>query len=67
MTTKHVRDGCDHDPAGMLDVCKECDPFAMTWQETVVDAIECLKRLPDVDGAYRITNIQQLERVLRGN
>lgn len=29
------------------------------------DALESLKRLPDVDGAWRVTNIQQLENALK--
>lgn len=29
------------------------------------DALESLRRLPDVDGAYRITCIQQIEAVLK--
>jgi hypothetical protein len=30
------------------------------------DALESLKRLPDVDGAYRVTCIAQLEIAIRG-
>lgn len=35
-----------------------------TLLEAAMDALESLRRLPDVDGAYRITCIQQLERAI---
>jgi len=32
--------------------------------ESAKDALESLKRLPDVDGAYRVTVIQELEKAI---
>lgn len=34
--------------------------------KAAADALECLKRLPDVEGAFRVTCIQQLRLALRG-
>jgi hypothetical protein len=37
---------------------------ALDLYEAAKDAIESLRRLPDVDGAFRISCIQQLERAI---
>jgi len=36
----------------------------ITEKDAMSDALECLKRLPDVDGAYRQTCIRQLQIAL---
>lgn len=46
-----------------------CDESPEAYQPNLLsackDALECLRRMPDVDGAYRRTCIQELEQAIK--
>lgn len=58
----------EHDEATCAD-CLDSELFAARSTVAVLttalrDCVQSLKRLPDVDGAYRVTTIKQAEQAL---
>ena len=45
-------------------ICVAVNSFD-AMRSTLQDVRECLKRLPDVDGAYRVTVLQEVETALK--